>query len=78
MAELVDDLERLGIIERRPDPSDGRAKLVCLTASGLEAMRTGRRVITELEPNTHSSAWGAAPVGRTRCQTRTRALSRPP
>jgi DNA-binding MarR family transcriptional regulator len=49
MAELVDDLERLGIVERRPDPSDGRAKLVCLTDAGWEAMRTGRRVITELE-----------------------------
>jgi DNA-binding MarR family transcriptional regulator len=49
MAELVDDLERLGIVERRPDPSDGRAKLVCLTNAGWDAMRTGRRVITELE-----------------------------
>jgi DNA-binding MarR family transcriptional regulator len=49
MAELVDDLERLGIVERRPDPSDGRAKLVCLTDFGWEAMRTGRRVIAELE-----------------------------
>lgn len=49
MAELVDDLERLGIIERRPDPSDGRAKLICLTDVGWEAMRTGRRVINELE-----------------------------
>ncbi len=49
MAELVDDLERLGIIERRPDPSDGRAKLICLTDAGWEAMRTGRRVITDLE-----------------------------
>ncbi len=49
MAELVDDLERLGIVERRPDPSDGRAKLICLTDAGWEAMRTGRRVIGELE-----------------------------
>jgi DNA-binding MarR family transcriptional regulator len=49
MAELVDDLERLGIVERRPDPSDGRAKLVCLTDAGWDAMRTGRRVIAELE-----------------------------
>jgi DNA-binding MarR family transcriptional regulator len=49
MAELVDDLERLGIVERRPDPSDGRAKLVCLTDAGWDAMRTARRVIAELE-----------------------------
>ena len=49
MSELVDDLQRLGIIERRPDPSDGRAKLICLTDAGWEAMRTARRVIAEIE-----------------------------
>jgi DNA-binding MarR family transcriptional regulator len=49
MSELVDDLQRLGIVERRPDPSDGRAKLICLTNPGWEAMRTARRVIAEIE-----------------------------
>ncbi len=41
MSEIVDDLERLKIVERRPDPVDGRAKLICLTPSGWEAMRMG-------------------------------------
>ena len=49
MAELVDDLQRLGIVERRPDPSDGRAKLICLTDQGWGAMRTGHQIIAELE-----------------------------
>ena len=49
MSELVDDLQRIGIVERRPDPSDGRAKLICLTDAGWEAMRTGRRVIAQIE-----------------------------
>ena len=49
MSELVDDLERIGIVERRPDPSDGRAKLICLTDAGWEAMSIGRRVIAEIE-----------------------------
>ncbi len=49
MSELVDDLERIGIVERRPDPSDGRAKLICLTDAGWQAMNTGRRVIAEIE-----------------------------
>ena len=49
MAELVDDLQRLGIVERRPDPSDGRAKLICLTDDGWTAMRTGHKIIAELE-----------------------------
>jgi DNA-binding MarR family transcriptional regulator len=49
MSELVDDLERIGIVERRPDPTDGRAKLICLTDAGWEAMRTARRIIGEIE-----------------------------
>lgn len=49
MSELVDDLEGLGIVERRPDPSDGRAKLICLTDSGWEAMRIARSVIAQIE-----------------------------
>jgi DNA-binding MarR family transcriptional regulator len=49
MSELVDDLQRIGIVERRPDPSDGRAKLICLTDTGWEAMRTARGVIAEIE-----------------------------
>ena len=34
MSELVDQVERTGLIEKRPDPSDGRAKLVCFTRKG--------------------------------------------
>jgi DNA-binding MarR family transcriptional regulator len=49
MSELVDDLQRLGIVERRPDPSDRRAKLICLTDAGWDAMRTARRQIAEIE-----------------------------
>src|SRR3954447_1182946 len=48
-SELVDDLQRLGYLERRADPSDGRAKLVCLTDRGWTAMKEGRRVIAEIE-----------------------------
>lgn len=49
MAELVDDLERLGYLERRPDPDDGRAKLVSLTDTGWLAIRQGRQVIESIE-----------------------------
>jgi len=48
-SELVDDLQRLGIVERRPDPTDGRAKLICLTDAGWETVRTARRIIADLE-----------------------------
>ena len=57
-SELVDDLETLGYLERRPDPSDGRAKLVCLTERGWTAMRAGRQTIAEIE-----TEWAAA-LGR--------------
>ena len=49
MAELVDELEADGLLERRPDPTDGRAKLICLTDQGWTAMRTGHRIIAGLE-----------------------------
>jgi DNA-binding MarR family transcriptional regulator len=55
MAELVDGLEQLGYVERRPDPRDGRAKLVRLTDSGWRAMHEGRRLITQIEGD-----WGEA------------------
>jgi DNA-binding MarR family transcriptional regulator len=49
MSELVDDLQRLGIVERRPDPTNRRAKLICLTDAGWQAMRTARDIIAEIE-----------------------------
>ena len=57
MLELVDDLERLGYAERRPDPSDRRAKLIILTDKGWAAMRTGQRIIADLE-NEYAKALG--------------------
>jgi DNA-binding MarR family transcriptional regulator len=49
MAEIVDDLERLGIVERRPDPTDRRAKLITLTDEGWQVMRVAQAIIAELE-----------------------------
>ena len=39
--EVVDDLQRLGLAERHPDPADRRAVLVSLTDEGL---RTGHDI----------------------------------
>src|SRR5689334_941103 len=36
---VVDELENLGYVERRPDPCDRRAKLICPTPKGLQQMR---------------------------------------
>jgi DNA-binding MarR family transcriptional regulator len=44
MGELIDRMEELGLVERRADPSDGRAKLVHPTEYGWDAMRHGLAV----------------------------------
>jgi len=45
MGQIVDDLERLGYIERVPDPADGRAKIVRFTPSGLEFVHDAADVV---------------------------------
>jgi DNA-binding MarR family transcriptional regulator len=46
---LVNEMERLGYVERRPDPADGRAKLVCMTERGARAQRAGGQIVREIE-----------------------------
>ena len=46
---LVNELERLGYVERIPDPSDGRAKLVRPTDRGHAAVAEARRVAEDIE-----------------------------
>jgi DNA-binding MarR family transcriptional regulator len=49
MAELVAHLERLGYVERVPDPADGRAKLVRATKRGRQLYAIAREVVAEIE-----------------------------
>ena len=49
MAELVAHLERLGYVERVPDPSDRRARLVRATPRGQELYAIARDVVAEIE-----------------------------
>jgi DNA-binding MarR family transcriptional regulator len=48
MAQAVEELEKLGYAERRPHPTDKRARLVFLTERGKQirplAMTTGKHV----------------------------------
>jgi DNA-binding MarR family transcriptional regulator len=46
---LVNDLERLGYVERVPDPADGRAKLVRMTERGAEVQRAGTEIVRQIE-----------------------------
>ena len=49
VGEVTNDLEQRGYVERVPDPSDGRAKIIRLTARGHEAQALGWGLIDEVE-----------------------------
>jgi DNA-binding MarR family transcriptional regulator len=49
VGEIVDDLTGRGYIERFPDPTDKRAKLIRLTEKGLDAQRLGFACFDRLE-----------------------------
>jgi DNA-binding MarR family transcriptional regulator len=46
---LVDQLERAGYVERVPDPSDGRARLIRLAARGRAVQEEARRAERTVE-----------------------------
>ncbi len=48
-SELVDELQELGYLERRPDPSDGRAKLLFPTVKGREVLDAAGLAVADLE-----------------------------
>jgi DNA-binding MarR family transcriptional regulator len=49
VGEAVADLERLGYVDRVPDPADGRAKIIRLTEAGREAQSFGFDVMQGIE-----------------------------
>jgi DNA-binding MarR family transcriptional regulator len=49
VGEVVTDLQQRGYVERVPDPSDGRAKIIRLTARGREAQALGWKLINDIE-----------------------------
>jgi len=49
MVDLVDTLERKGMVERRSDPADRRRNLVHLTAEGETTLAEGNRRYQEVE-----------------------------
>jgi DNA-binding MarR family transcriptional regulator len=60
ITQIVDELEALGVVRRRPDPDDGRAKIVEYTPEALEVYRASRQAMAEIEKR-----W-AAQLGRRR------------
>jgi DNA-binding MarR family transcriptional regulator len=58
IGRIVDELEALGYVERRPDPEDRRAKLIFPTARGLDQVRLGDEIVAEIEAR-HAQEIGA-------------------
>jgi DNA-binding MarR family transcriptional regulator len=48
-SELVNDLEALGYLARRPDPADGRAKLIDLTRRGQSLLGDAGDRVADIE-----------------------------
>jgi DNA-binding MarR family transcriptional regulator len=49
VGEAVGELQRLGYLQRVPDPDDGRAKIITLTDRGRDACQTIRRLFDDVE-----------------------------
>ena len=49
MVATVDELEHAGLVERRPDASDRRVRLVAVTGAGVSALDRARAVVRRTE-----------------------------
>ena len=48
-AFLVDQLEAAGYVRRKPDPTDGRARLVCIADRGARAVAVSAEIVDAVE-----------------------------
>ncbi len=46
--KVIDRLEEMGLVERRPDPEDRRATIVAITDAGRQSMAEARKVIDSI------------------------------
>jgi DNA-binding MarR family transcriptional regulator len=60
---IVDDLEALGYVKRKPDPADRRAKLVMPTARGRRQMEAADSIMADIMSR-HARNLGAAKFRR--------------
>lgn len=56
---IVDELEALGYVERRPDPVDRRAKLVCPTERGRAELAAADKILAAMQER-HARRLGRA------------------
>jgi DNA-binding MarR family transcriptional regulator len=60
---IIDDLEALGYVKRKPDPADRRAKLVVPTARGRKQMDAADSIMADIMKR-HARKLGAAEFRR--------------
>jgi DNA-binding MarR family transcriptional regulator len=77
VGEIVDDLATLGYLERYPDPTDKRAKLIRLTKKGLKAQGIGFSLFVKLEED-WAEAFGADRIAALRTLLEEIALAKAP
>jgi DNA-binding MarR family transcriptional regulator len=77
VGEIVDDLAKLGYLERYPDPTDKRAKLIRLTTKGLKAQSIGFSLFEQLEAD-WAEAFGADRIAALRSLLEEVALAKAP
>jgi DNA-binding MarR family transcriptional regulator len=77
VGEIVDDLTALGYIERYPDPTDKRAKLIRLTKKGKDAQAVGFNLFSELESE-WADAFGGDEIADLRALLERVALAKAP
>lgn len=63
--QTVRDLERLGYVLRIPDPGDGRASLVSLTAQGHDFLNDALAIRAQIADE-FAATLGAAPLAQLR------------
>jgi DNA-binding MarR family transcriptional regulator len=69
VTKLLDDLERLGLAKREPDPADGRGVVVRYTPRGLAALKVARTRMNQLERRSPSTLATAQPMTITRADS---------
>lgn len=52
VVQLVDDLERAGLVERRPSPADRRTRLIVATRSGRRVRAAAHAKVSEAQHDT--------------------------
>jgi DNA-binding MarR family transcriptional regulator len=77
VGEIVDELAGLGYLERYPDPTDKRAKLIRLTKKGQEAQRIGFSLFAKVESD-WAEAFGADRIAALRSLLEEIALAKAP